>query len=204
MSDAVIRTEPLPVGSIGVRASGWWGMLFFALSESSLFAYLCFSYYYFNVQREYTPWPPYGWPSFIYSVPETALMLLATALMWYSARLAAKATGWVVVLMLFLVALFGAGFIGLGLADWQGKPYTISSTPYASLYLVITGIHMAHVLIGVVMALAVLVWTAIGYFGPVRHLPIRVALLYWYFLAVTWLVVFWTLYLTPRMGWASS
>jgi cytochrome c oxidase subunit 3 len=202
MSDLTLKNGALPVGSVGVRSSGWWGMFFFIVSESSVFAYLCFSYYYFNVQREYSPWPPYGWPSFIYSVPETALLFIATALVWYADRRASAKMDWLIAAMLFVAALFGSGFIGLGLQDWRVKPYTLPSTPYASLYLVITGVHLAHVLIGVLMTLAVLAWVVLGYFGPVRHVPIGVTLLYWYFLSATWFMVFWTLYLTPHMGWA--
>ncbi len=202
MSDAIIKTPSLPVGSVGVRSLGWWGMMFFVVSESTVFFYLCFSYYYFNVQREYTPWPPYGWPSFIYSVPETALLFLGNAAMWFADRRVGGKTAWLAPMALFIAALFGAGFIGLGLADWQGKPYTLASTPYSSLYLIITGLHMAHVMVGVIMALVVLAWVLLGYFGPIRHVPVSVTLLYWYFLSGTWFMVFWTLYLTPHMGWA--
>jgi hypothetical protein len=43
MSDLVhtpMRMPPLPSGSIGARASGWWGVIFVAMSEASVFAYL--------------------------------------------------------------------------------------------------------------------------------------------------------------------
>ncbi|MFO1533596.1 MAG: hypothetical protein ABR562_07900, partial [Thermoplasmatota archaeon] len=44
------KRPPLPMGSIGLRSSGFWGMVFLVLSEASLFAYLFFSYFYFSVQ----------------------------------------------------------------------------------------------------------------------------------------------------------
>ncbi|MBV9757266.1 MAG: heme-copper oxidase subunit III [Alphaproteobacteria bacterium] len=200
MSDAVVPDGPLPVGSIGARASGWWGMLFFALSEASIFAYLCFAYFYFNVQPQYTPWPPYGAPSFLYAIPQTVLVLAGAAAMWWSGRTAATARSLPALGAIAAAVVCGLAFIGLGLADWASKPFTLASSPYASLYLVTTGIHLAHVLVGVVIAVAVLVWTALGYFRPVRHAPVNVAALYWGFLAGTWIAVFFTLYITPHLG----
>jgi heme/copper-type cytochrome/quinol oxidase subunit 3 len=51
--------RPLPVGTIGYRASGWWGAGFFILSEASLFAYWFFTYFYFAVQPM-AQWVPGG------------------------------------------------------------------------------------------------------------------------------------------------
>lgn len=200
MSDAVLPDGALPVGSIGVRASGWWGMLFLVLSEASIFAYLCFAYFYFNVQPEYTPWPPYGPPSFLYAIPQTIVILAGAGAMWWSGRTSASESSLLELAVIAGVVVCGLAFIGLGLADWHSKPFTLASSPYASLYLVITGIHLAHVLVGVLIAVAVLVWAAIGYFGPARHAPINVAALYWGFLAGTWIAVFFTLYITPYLG----
>ena len=57
MTDAAIHSDPLPVGSLGRRAGGWYGMLAVIMTEGALFAYLLFSYYYFAVQygREFLP-----------------------------------------------------------------------------------------------------------------------------------------------------
>jgi cytochrome c oxidase subunit 3 len=50
------------------------------------------------------------------------------------------------------------------------------------------------------MAAAVLTWSAAGYLGPVRHVPVTVTAIYWYFLAATWAALFFTLYITPYLG----
>ena len=63
-----LTLRPFPVGSVGRRASGWWGMLTLVLTEAFLFAYLFFSYYYFAVQYGRT-WLPAELPSFWFSVP---------------------------------------------------------------------------------------------------------------------------------------
>jgi heme/copper-type cytochrome/quinol oxidase subunit 3 len=196
----VIRKPPLLSGSIGLRASGWWGMVFLVMSEASVFSYLFFAYFYFAVNVEYRPWPPYGAPSLRFALPETLVVLLAAAAMWFADHRAAIGLRVPSLIGLLIAALFGIGFIALGLADWKSKPFSLSSSVYSSIYFVLTGAHLVHVVVGVVMSAAVLVWSAIGYLGPVRHVPVTVAALYWYFVAASWLAVFFVLYITPYLG----
>jgi heme/copper-type cytochrome/quinol oxidase subunit 3 len=47
------------------------------------------------------------------------------------------------------------------------------------------------------MLLMVLIWAALGYFDRVRHVPIAVTAVYWYFVAAIWIGVFFTLTCTP-------
>ncbi|MGE0259632.1 MAG: heme-copper oxidase subunit III [Alphaproteobacteria bacterium] len=201
MSDAVFPYRPpLPAGSAGRRASGYWGAVFLVLSEASIFAYLYFSYFYFAVQPHTAPWPPSGPPDFTYTAPQTAVVLLACAALWWAERAASHASGAGLLLGLGLGLLLGAGFVALQFLDWYDKPFSLATDPYSSLYYVITGVHLAHVVLGVIMVAAVLVWSALGYFGQARHVPVTVAALYWYFLAATWLTLFFTLNVTPYLS----
>lgn len=202
---AVSRTEvisrpPLLVGSIGAHASGWWGMVFLLLSEASIFAYLFFAYFYFAVHPDYSPWPPNGPPSLIYPIPETVLLFAACAAMWWADRRAMNAVNPQVSLAFLAALVLGTGFVVLGLLDWSSKPFTPASSAYASIYFATTGVHLAHVVVGLLIAAAVLVWSLLGYLGPVRHAPVSIAALYWYFLAGTWVALFFGLYITPYLG----
>jgi heme/copper-type cytochrome/quinol oxidase subunit 3 len=49
------------------------------------------------------------------------------------------------------------------------------------------------------MIAAVLAWSALGYFGPLRHAPVTITAFYWYFLTAAWLWLFFALYGTPRL-----
>lgn len=196
MSEALVRGGPLPVGSIGTRASGWWGAWFFLISESSLFAYLFFSYFYFSVQPS-AGWTPGGPPPFTFSAPQVGAVLLGTASAIFAERCIRRNEIGMTLLGLGLTALFGAGFIALQFADWLSKPFSFASSTYSSEYYVISGTHLAHVVAGEIMFIMLFVWTAMGYFGPVRHLPISVGALYWYFVTGLWIAVFFVLDCTP-------
>ena len=105
-------------------------------------------------------------------------------------------------LLLGLLAgfLLGAIFIGIQLVEWSNKPFTIASHLYGSLYFTVTGFHMAHVAVGLLILLALLLWSALGYFGPARYAPVSIGAVYWHFVDVVWLTVFFTFYLTPLFG----
>ena len=50
MSEALTLDTPLPVGSAGRHASGWWGLMAMIVTEACLFGYLLFAYFYLEVQ----------------------------------------------------------------------------------------------------------------------------------------------------------
>lgn len=200
MSDTIFPYRPpLPMGSVGRRASGYWGAVFLVLSEASIFAYLCFSYFYFSVQPHPGPWPPEGPPSFAYTAPQTIVILAACIPAWFAERAAARGSRGGQLIGLLATFVLGAGFIALQFLDWYDKPFALATDPHASLYYVITGVHLAHVVLGMIMLAAVTLWSTLGYLGPARHVPVTVARLYWFFLAVIWLVLFFTLNVTPYL-----
>lgn len=99
-----------------------------------------------------------------------------------------------------LGAILGLIFLVIQYFEWVRKPFALSSTPYSSLYFVITGFHMAHVVVGVLMLLALTWWSSQGYFNARRFAHIHIGALYWHFVDVVWLAVFFTFYLTPLLG----
>jgi len=192
----IAQDRQLPMGSIGTRASGWWGAWFLIISESSIFAYLFFSYFYFSFQPP-ANWVPGGPPSFTYSAPQTAVVLVGCLTAWFADRSILLDRVLFALLGLFMTILLGAGFIALQFLDWFSKPFTLSTGTYSSEYFVITGFHLAHVVVGWLMFVMLFIWTALGYFDGIRHVPITIGKLYWYFLAIIWLAVFFVLNGTP-------
>ncbi len=128
------------------------------------------------------------------------MILLGSATAWWASRSAALGRTLPVLIALALTVLLGAAFIALELLDWYDKPFSFASSAYSSIYFAITGFHLAHVVAGWIIFVLLFVWTAAGYFNPVRHVPIRIGALYWYFLAVVWLAVFFVLYGTPKLS----
>jgi cytochrome c oxidase subunit 3 len=191
----------LPVGAMDTRASGWWAMIFTVFTEASLFAYLLFSYYYLAVQPHLAgTFPEGGPPDLSLATPGTVILLASSVAVGWAQLGIEQGNRWRLTAGLGLGAVLGIIFLGIQWFEWGQKPFGLSSTPYSSLYYVITGFHMAHVVVGVVMLLVLTWWSARGYFSPRRFAHIHIGALYWHFVDAVWIAVFFTFYITPLLG----
>lgn len=120
--------------------------------------------------------------------------------MWWGERGIERGRRWQLVAGLLLSLLLGIAFIVLEGIEWAGKPYTLSSSVYSSLYFTITGFHLAHVLVGLLILAVLLLWTSLDYFDEHRHSAVSIGVIYWHFVTVVWLAVFFTFYIVPRLG----
>jgi cytochrome c oxidase subunit III len=199
MTDAAIQSDRLPVGSLGRRAGGWYGMLALIMTEGALFAYLLFSYYYFYVQYGRALLPA-ELPKFQLSLPNTIILLASSGTAWFAER--GLRIGRKDHLVWGLAASIGLGIVFMAIqgVEWAQKPFTMASTAYGSLYFTITGFHMAHVAAGLVMLALLLVWSWLDYFDRERNAPLAIGIVYWHFVDAVWLTLFFTFYITPRLG----
>lgn len=198
MADVSQFDQPLPVGSDGKLSGGWWGVLALIVTEGSLFGYLLFAYFYLAAQTE-QQWPPTGLPDLLLPGINTAILLLSSVCVWASERcIRKKQTRWAIAAMALAIVL-GACFIGMQLNEWDKKTYGMTSDLYGSLYFTITGFHLCHVMIGLVILLLLLVWISLGYFSERRYAAVTIGGVYWHFVDVVWLFVFTTLYIFPYL-----
>ena len=174
MSEAgQLLDQPLPVGSEGKLAGEWWGILALIVTEGSLFGYLLFSYFYLSSQAE-QHWPPEGLPSLLLPGINTAILVASSVCVWASERCVARKKKGGSMMGMVLAILLGALFVGIQLVEWSKKTYGMTSDLYGSLYFTITGFHMLHVVIGLVILLLLLVWISFRYFDEKRHAAITI------------------------------
>ncbi|HEX4861372.1 MAG TPA: cytochrome c oxidase subunit 3, partial [Rhizomicrobium sp.] len=185
----------LPVGAIDTRASGWWAMIFVVFTESALFAYLLFSYFYLAVQP-HAPgtFPDGGPPDLTLAIPNTAVLLLSSVAVGWAQINIERDDNRRLCAGLFIAAILGMVFLVVQYFEWAAKPFALASSTYSSLYFVVTGFHMAHVVVGVIVLWALFAWSAMGYFNRVRYAHIHIGALYWHFVDAVWLAVFFTFY----------
>jgi len=98
-----------------------------------------------------------------------------------------------------LAFILGVCFVVIQLHEWSIKTYDMTSNLYGSLYFTITGFHMLHVIVGLIILMLLLLWLALGYFDDRRYAAVTIGGLYWHFVDVVWLFVFTTLYVTPYL-----
>lgn len=200
MADAALQSAPLPVGSAGRNGVGWWGVLTLIATEAALFAYLLFSYYYFAAHAERS-WFPAKLPEFKLSGPNTIILLLSSVAVWFGERGARKENRRQNLLGLLVASLLGVAFLAIQIKEWGSQSFSLQSSSYGSLFFVITGFHMAHVVAGVIVLIALLICSGLGYFDRRHSAPVMIGSLYWHFVDAVWLSVFFSLYVAPRLWW---
>jgi cytochrome c oxidase subunit III len=66
---------------------------------------------------------------------------------------------------------------------------------FFSLYFMMTGVHAAHMIIGIVLMLVILLMAWRGRFSASYYTPVEISGLYWHFVDIVWIFLFPLLYL---------
>lgn len=199
MANIDISPADLPLEGGDQRTSAWWGMICLIATEGILFVYLIFTYAYLGAQNV-GPWPPTGSPSLLLAGPDTIVLLVSSFVLGWGLRgfRRGHAPG-TLQIALAITLVMGVVFVAVQGMEWRNKPFSLGTDAYSSAYFTLTGVHMAHVVVGLVILLALLVWSLMGRFeSPSQHLALGG--LYWHFVDAVWLVVFTTIYLVPRLS----
>ena len=200
MAEAGICTPgELPVGAVGRSGVGWWGMGMLVASEAALFGYLLFSYYYIGA-GSLPGFHLEGRPDLKIALPNTALLLASSGVAWWAEQGIIHSRRRQALIGLGLTFVMGAVFAGVQVYEWWDKPYKLGTSTFASLYYTTTGLHIAHVLAGLLILAALFGWTAFDFFSPRRRFTVSGGIFYWHFVDAIWLCVFTTYYLTPYLG----
>ena len=66
---------------------------------------------------------------------------------------------------------------------------------FFSLYFMLTGVHAAHMVVGIVLMLVILAMAIRGRFSASYYTPVEISGLYWHFVDIVWIFLFPLLYL---------
>ncbi len=151
-----------------------------------------------NIGGEYTLMEPTGLP-----LINTVLLLTSSVTVTIAHH--ALIAGHRNILKIFLALTFLLGFLFIYLQAveyvhaYQDLNLTLGSGIYGSTFFMLTGFHGAHVTIGTIMLLVMLLRSLKGHFTPKRHFAFEAAAWYWHFVDVVWLFLFTAVY-----WWGSS
>jgi heme/copper-type cytochrome/quinol oxidase subunit 3 len=198
MAEGLVTDRPLPVQPADRRASGWYGLLLVIGTEAALFAYLLFSYFFLASQARGL-WPPHGVPSLRIAAPNTVVLLASSAVAWWGQAGIEGGDRRRLLVGLGLTFLLGTLFAALQIVEWRDQPFSAAGDTYGSLYFTITGVHVTHVAVGLLMLACLALWGLQGRFTARRHLHVKIGVWYWHFVDVVWLAVFSTFYLSPYL-----
>jgi heme/copper-type cytochrome/quinol oxidase subunit 3 len=167
------------------RPNGWWGLAVFVATEATLFGTIFGTYFYLRFRQIH--WPPDGIPE-----PKVAVPLILTGVLvltsvpvqlafWAARRDRPAAARW----LLALAVLVQAGYLAMQIHLFLGDldKFAPSGSSYASIYFTMLGAHHAHVVVGILLELF-LILRLFGGVTNYRLVGLQSAAFYWHFVNV--------------------
>lgn len=174
--------------------AGWWGMLMLIASEGALMGSFVATYWYLRLRSPH--WPPAGVPEPKVVVPMVmAGVLLTTSVPMRLASLAVR-KGRLAATRLWILLAFvvQAGYLAYELHDYTAELHRTHMTQdaYSSIYYLLLGADHAHVFLGLLLDLWLLLKLARGLTMYRLNATVAIAW-YWYFANILTVVVIGTL-----------
>jgi cytochrome c oxidase subunit 3/cytochrome o ubiquinol oxidase subunit 3 len=102
---------------------------------------------------------------------------------------------------LLATALFGLTFIAgqvYEFTEFYREGLTLSANLFGTTFFVLTGLHGAHVTVGIFWLLSLWSRSMQGRLSTEKAEAVEIAGLYWHFVDVVWIVIFTAIYLVPQ------
>ena len=171
------------------------GMLLFIISEVMLFGAFFTAYFFIRVVGE-AEWPAQGehLPVAIAGV-NTAILISSSFTMHWA--LEGARNGNRRALRAGLVTTLGLGltFLIIQINEYVHIGFAPSDNAQGSIFYGLTGLHGAHVFVGLTLLTFATVRAFRGHFSIKEHRGVEVPGIYWHFVDVMWIVVYTTIYI---------
>lgn len=193
----VLDVGPLPDYAFGHHGLIWWGTAGFMVIEGSMFVMALIAY--FVLRTRVTDWPPsLPNPDLTLGTVNT-IVLFASLIPNQMTKVAAEHLDLRRVRILLPICLvFGVVFVVIRAFEFGSLGCSWDDNAYASIVWFIMGMHTVHLATDVLdsFVLAGLVFTA--HMDPTRLVDVSENSLYWYFIVVSWIPIYLTVYFAPR------
>lgn len=180
---------------------GYWGMALFVATEATMFAMLIGSYLFLGTAN--SGWPPPGIerPKLLLPSIMTAILVSSSAVMFWAEKGIKEGKHTRLTIGLGATILMGLAFLAVQGVEYHDKleKFTPFVHSYAASFYTITSFHALHVITGLLLLSYAFVRALLGHFDGTSHLAVKNVGLYWHFVDAVWIVIYTTLYISPRL-----
>jgi cytochrome c oxidase subunit 3 len=172
------------------------GMLLFIASETMLFGSFFTAYFFVRVVNEAPLWPPEGFhlPVFVAGV-NTAILLTSSFTMHWALQAIKRGSRAGLQAGLVLTFAMGLTFLITQMLEYSRIGFAPRDGAFGSVFYGLTGLHGAHVFVGLTLLGMATVRAFRGHFTPEHHHGVEIPGIYWHFVDVMWIVVYATVYI---------
>ncbi len=171
------------------------GMLLFIISEVMVFGAFFTAYFFIRVVND-NPWPAIGTelPKIVAGFNTAILLSSSITLHWALTSVKNNNRAGLKAGMLATFFL-GVTFLFVQINEYVHIGFAPANSAQASIFFGLTGLHGAHVFIGLCLLLMVNIRAFRGHYSAEQHRGVEIPGIYWHFVDVMWVIVYSTVYL---------
>jgi cytochrome c oxidase subunit 3 len=171
------------------------GMFLFIASEVMVFGSFFTAYFFVRVVAG-SPWPepPFHLPVFVAGV-NTAILVTSSFTIHWALQSIKKDNRAGLQAGLVLTIALGLVFLLTQFREYSRIGFAPSDGAFGSIFFGLTGLHGAHVFIGLTLLTFAAVRSFRGHFSAAHHHGVEIPGIYWHFVDVMWIVVYTTIYI---------
>jgi cytochrome c oxidase subunit 3 len=171
------------------------GMYLFIISEVMLFGAFFTAYFFIRVVNG-DAWPAHGdeIPKVIAGV-NTAILISSSFTMHWALEAAKNENRRAMKAGMLTTFLLGLTFLCVQINEYVHLGFAPHDSAQGTIFYCLTGLHGAHVFVGLNLLLFATIRTFRGHFSAKAHRGIEVPGIYWHFVDVMWIFVYTTVYL---------
>ncbi len=170
------------------------GMLLFIISEIMIFGAFFTAYFFIRVAQG-DPWPAPGTHLPVAVAGVNTLILVSSSFTLHWAETSIKrGNRFGLKAGMLATFLLGCTFLFIQINEYANIGFAPQDHAQQTIFYSLTGLHGAHVTIGLILLLIVTVRAFRGHFSPEEHRGVEVPGIYWHFVDIMWIVVFTTVY----------
>jgi cytochrome c oxidase subunit III len=170
------------------------GMLLFIGSEVMIFGAFFTAYFFIRIVT-HNPWPAHGTkvPEAVAGVNTAILLSSSLTLHW---ALSSIRRGNRFGLKAGMVSTFALGltFLIIQINEYIHVGFAPQDSAQATIFYSLTGLHGAHVFIGLCLLAIVSIRSFRGHYSPEHHEGMEVPGIYWHFVDIMWVIVYTAVY----------
>jgi cytochrome c oxidase subunit III len=170
------------------------GMLLFIISEIMVFGAFFTAYFFIRVAQG-DPWPAPGThlPLEVAGL-NTAILISSSFTLHWAEQSIKKGNRFGLKAGMLTTFLLGCAFLFIQINEYANIGFAPQDQAQATIFYSLTGLHGAHVFIGLLLLLTVTVRAFRGHYSPEEHRGIEIPGIYWHFVDIMWIVVYTTVY----------
>ena len=170
------------------------GMLLFIISEIMVFGAFFTAYFFIRVVGG-AEWPADGThlPVAIAGMNTAILLSSSLSMHWAQTSIKNGNRGGLRAGIL-LTFLLGLTFLFIQINEYIHIGFAPQDHAQGTIFYGLTGLHGAHVFIGLTLLAMVTIRAFRGHFSPAQHRGVEVPGIYWHFVDIMWVIVYTTIY----------